>query len=242
MADTLTFCLLIPTLNEIDGMRVVMPQVDRSLFKEIIVVDGGSTDGTVQYCHENNLTIVQQPNKGVPDAEEYGVLNSTADVIITFTPDGNSLSELLPSLCRLFHEGYDMIIVSRYLATAKSDDDDVITALGNRIFTMAVNILFGGKLTDSLVGFRGYTRNAVKQMRLVSMGNEFCLREKFYLMNSWELGSSIRASRLNLKVHEIPGDEPARIGGVRKMSILRNGLGSVAQIVYDYLFFRHSRL
>jgi len=237
MSEALTFCLLIPTLNEIDGMRAVMPQVDRSLFKEIIVVDGGSTDGTVQYCQENHLTILQQPNKGVPDAEEYGVLNSTADVIITFTPDGNSLAELLPKLCKMFDEGHDMIIVSRYLASAKSYDDDLVTAFGNRIFTMLVNILFGGKLTDSLVGFRAYTRDAIKKMRLVGMGNESWLRKKYYLMNSWELGSSIRASRLKLKTHEIPGDEPARIGGVRKMSVIRNGFGTLFQIAYDFLFF-----
>jgi hypothetical protein len=45
-----------------------------------------------------------------------------------------------------------------------------------------------------------------------------------------------------LKVTEIPGDEPARIGGVRKMSIIRNGFGGVFQILYDFLFFRPKRV
>ena len=53
-------------------------------------------------------------------------------------------------------------------------------------------------------------------------------------MNSWETGSSIRAAKLQLKVTEIPGDEPERIGGVRKLSISRNGLGVVLQILFEW--------
>jgi hypothetical protein len=57
-------------------------------------------------------------------------------------------------------------------------------------------------------------------------------------MNSWETGASIRAAKLKLNVAEIPGDEPARIGGIRKMSVIRNGFGTLFQVFYDYLFFR----
>ena len=60
-------------------------------------------------------------------------------------------------------------------------------------------------------------------------------------MNSWETGSSIRAARLRLKVTEIPGDEPAHIGGERKLSIIRNGFGTVFQILYDFIFFHPPR-
>jgi glycosyltransferase involved in cell wall biosynthesis len=67
----LSFCLLVPTLNEIEGMRAVMPHVDRSLFSQIIVIDGGSTDGTLDYAREQGYTVMVQPKKGLPDAEDH---------------------------------------------------------------------------------------------------------------------------------------------------------------------------
>ena len=115
----LSFCLLIPTLNEIDGLRAVLPKIDRSLFKEIIVIDGGSTDGTMEYCRDQGLIVLRQPGTGLPDAEEHAFKQITANVMILFTPDGNSLPELLPPLCAKLCEGYDMVICSRYLGSAE---------------------------------------------------------------------------------------------------------------------------
>ena len=237
MKQQLSFCLLIPTLNEIDGMRAVMPHVNRSLFKEIIVIDGGSTDGTVEYCHQNGLTILTQPNKGLPDAEEHAFKYVTAEALILFTPDGNSKPDLLPGLIDKLNEGYDMVIASRYLPGAKSDDDDTMTAFGNWMFTKMINILFGGHYTDTLVGLRAYRCDAMRKMQLPGMVNASPLRAKYPLMNSWETGASIRAAKLKLSVAEIPGDEPARIGGIRKMSVIRNGFGTLFQVLYDFLYF-----
>ncbi len=233
----LTFCLLMPTLNEIEGLRWCLPKIDRSLFTEIIVVDGGSTDGTVDFCREQGLTILRQPKTWLPDAEEHGVRNMTADAMILFTPDGNSLPQILPEMCRKLCEGYDIVVGSRYYGGAKSEDDDFLTAIGNRVFTAMVNILFGARFTDVLVGLRAYTRDALDRMNLVSLCQETWLRRKYLYMNGWELEASIRAARLRLNVLEIPADEPKRIGGVRKLCVFRNGFASLVQVFYDFLFY-----
>ena len=49
------------------------------------------------------------------------------DILLTFSPDGNSIPELIPPLIAKMNEGYDMVIVSRYLGPAKSADDDRLT-------------------------------------------------------------------------------------------------------------------
>ena len=234
----LDFTLIMPTLNEIEGLKHILPQIDRSLFKEIIVVDGRSTDGTIEYCTDQGLTVLIQPGRGIPDAEVHAYNHATGDIIIIFTPDGNSLPNLLPTLCQKMYEGYDMIVASRYIEDARSEDDDILTAIGNKLFTLMVNLLFKANYTDALVGLRAYRRDAIEKMNLPKISSESSLRARYFYMNSWELGSSIRSARLKLNVLEIPGDEPMRIGGKRKLSIIKNGLGGLVQVLSDFFFFR----
>lgn len=227
-----------PVLNEIVGLKEILPRIDRSLFHQILVIDGHSTDGTVEYCQEQGLTVLTQPGKGIPDAECCAYEHTTGDVIILFTPDGNSIPEILPQLCAKMHEGYDMVIVSRYKDDAESLDDGFLTGIGNKAFTSLVNFLFKANYTDILVGFRAYTKDAVEKMRLFDHTKEHWLRSRFYYMNGWELGSSIRAARLGLHVTEIPGSEPSRLGGSSKLSIIKNGLGALLQIIHDYFYLK----
>jgi glycosyltransferase involved in cell wall biosynthesis len=51
--------LIAATLNEIEAVQVVLPQIDKNWIDEIIITDGGSTDGTVEYCRENGYRVVQ---------------------------------------------------------------------------------------------------------------------------------------------------------------------------------------
>lgn len=235
--EPLKISLILPTMNEIDGMRAILPQIDRALFHEIIVTDGGSHDGTVEYARAQNLTVIRQPGIGQPNALEEACRVYTGDVYLSFTPDGNSLPELLgPTIAKL-KEGYDMVVVSRYLHGARSHDDDLMTGLGNGLYRVLVNVLFHGRYTDVLVGYRAIRRAALDKMRLLHQPQECRLRAWFWRMNSWDLGSSIRAARAGLKTAEIPGDEPKRIGGVRKLSIVKNGLGALLQVIWDYFTF-----
>lgn len=230
--------LWMPVLNEIQGLKQISPLIDKSLFDDILIIDGGSSDGTIEFCQAQGFKVLQQPGKGMPDAMDYAYHKTMDDIIIVFTPDGNSLPELLPELCSKMCEGYDLVIVSRYKGSAKSLDDSFLTHIGNKIFTMIVNGLFGGKYTDVLVAYRGYRRTAVEQMKLFNHTKEHWFRKIFFYMNGWELGSSIRAVKLRLSVTEIPGSEPARIGGKRKLSIIKNGLGSLLQIIHDFVYFK----
>src|ERR1044071_9247278 len=155
-AQSTTVTLLVPTLNEIDGMRAVMPEVRREWCDQVLVVDGGSTDGTQEYARAQGYDLVVQRRRGIRHAYIEAFPHVRGEVVITFSPDGNSLPELIPALTQALLGGLDMVIASRYKGGARSEDDDALTALGNRMFTGLINLLHGGSYTDAFVMFRAY--------------------------------------------------------------------------------------
>ena len=223
------FSLIIVALNEIDGMRVILPRIRREWVDEILVVDGGSTDGTSEYAEAQGYRVVRQKSKGLTNAYWEGLAAATGDVIIPFSPDGNSVPERIPELVSKMKEGYDMVIVSRYCEGAKSEDDDPITALGNWVFTQTINFLFGGRYTDTLVMFRAWRKELVDRFGLFTIYRPVV-----------EPLLCILCAKYGLRVGEIPGDEPKRIeGGTRKMRPLINGLTILEIVVKE--FFRPRR-
>lgn len=204
--------LFIPTLNEIEGVKFIMPRVKKEWVDEIIVVDGGSTDGTVEYFKAMGVPVIRQKSRGVCGAYWEGIEAATGDVIISFSPDNNSLPEAIPELVSKMKEGYEMVIASRYLGNAKSEDDDLVTAFGNWMFTKMVNIFFGGNYTDSLVMFRAFKKDLPFKLAMSDKG-----------IPVFEMLLCIRCSKQKLKVGEIPADEPKRLGGIRKMKPIYNG-------------------
>ena len=230
--------LLVMTLNEIDGVKVIMPQINKNWVDQIIIVDGGSTDGTVKWAKDNNFEVYIQKKKGFRHAYNEVLPLIKGDVILTFSPDGNSIPELIPDLIAKMKEGFDMVIVSRYLDTAKSYDDDLITAFGNWLFTKSINILHGGSYTDAMVIFRAYKKRLIHDLELNKEEGYYLAEKLFSTQISWEPLLSVRAAKRKLKVGEIPGDEPDRIGGERKLKIIRWGGAYYFQFLREVLIWK----
>lgn len=214
--------LLIPVFNEIHGLEVILPRIRGDWVDEIVFIDGGSRDGTLEYLGERGCRILHQKKRGITYAYQEGLEGASGDVVIAFSPDGNSLPEKIPELVAKMREGYDMVIVSRYIDGAKSEDDDFFTGFGNWMFTKIINLLFKGGYTDSLVMFRAFKKEIVRSFppNIPRAGLEPIL--------------SIRCAKLKLRVAEIGGDEPERIGGRRKMQPVLNGLDILRLIAIEF--------
>ena len=215
--------LIIPTLNEIEGVRKTLPRIKRKWVSEIIIVDGGSTDKTVEYLKKHDYVVLFQERKGYGAGIQYALKHAKGDIIIEFTPDGNSIPEKIPELIQKVKEGYDLVIASRYKEAAKSYDDDILTGFGNRFFTFLTNLIFGSSYTDTLVGFRAYRKSISEKLGMDAEGF------------AWPLQSSIRFFKYGYKVAEIPADEPKRIGGGRKMQPFGTGLSILSMLLKERL-------
>lgn len=218
--------LILFTFNEIEGMKAIMPRIKKEWYDELIIVDGGSTDGTIEYARENSYFIFIQKEKGAGVAFREAVAKATGDTVIILSPDGNSIPEKIPELIDKMKAGYDLVVVSRYLKGARSYDDDIVTAFGNLMFTSLVNLLFRTKYTDVLVMYRAFKREIVEKLGIDTN------------TPSWGSMMLLRATKNKLKITEIPGDEPPRIGGVRKMRPLVNGVCELYMILRERFIFR----
>jgi glycosyltransferase involved in cell wall biosynthesis len=221
--------LVVLTLNEIDGVTDVFPKLPLHLLDEVLVVDGGSTDGTLDFFAARGVKVIRQDKRGRGEAFRIAAQQARNDWLIFFSPDGNEDPDDIPRLIDGLIAGHDMVIASRFMAGARSEDDDKFLfgsrRWGNLLFTWLVNVLCGGRtrIHDTINGYRAITRQAFARLHPDAEGYAI------------EFQMSIRALQLGLRVLEIPTHESPRIGrGVSKLNAIPVGLKFAALLVREW--------
>ncbi len=229
----LKITLFIPVRNEIDALKIIMPRVKKEWCDQILILDGNSTDGSKQFLLSAGFAVVDQTTKGIKAAfwEAYGL--ATGDVIIPFSPDGNSIPEDIPRLIEKIREGYDIVVASRYKGSTRSGDDDFQSRLANRLFTRLINLSFGTKYSDALGMYKAFKKSHLYELGLDRHQNEHS-----------EIMLLTRGARYGLKITEIQSPEPPRIGvpGSRAhpgvFGKYKSALIILKSILRDALFYR----
>ena len=217
---------IIPTLNEVEGMKKVVSKIKKEWVDEIIIVDGGSTDGTVEEAQNLGFEVIKQKTDGSHGAAIFdGFEYSKADILLKFSADGNDEPEGIPKTVEMMKKGYDQVIITRFGKTSINDDARLIDGFGNKMFTFIANILFGGHLTDTLSGSRAITRSAWNEIKF----NAFKTDSTYQI--------SVRAMKKKQKMLEIDGNEPARIGSERKMHRIPTSMHLVSRVVKEFIFW-----
>lgn len=214
--------IISPTSNELEGVKAVLPKINKKIVDDILVVDLNSTDGTVEFCKKHGFQVLHQKTKGYGAAIMEGLEVNHDEIVVEFPPDGSSPPEHIKDLIKKIEEGYDFVIASRYLKGAKSYDDDLVTSFGNFMFTKIVNLLFRTKFTDVLIGYRAYRRSAIDKLNIRAKNLD------------WSVELPILFAKSGAKITEIPSDEPKRIGGKRKMHPIKTGWDITKVIIWEF--------
>ena len=214
--------LIITTLNEIDGIKKILPQIKKEWVDEIIIVDGGSTDGTVEIAKEMGFKVIKQKIPGHGGALLTGIEESTGDKIIIFGSDGSNETSEIPQLVEKGLEGFDQVIISRFGKTSINEDAGMIDGFGNKMFTFVANLIFNGNMTDTLNESRSITRKAFEELKFDAM----------QLDSTFQM--SIRGMKRKQKIVEIVGNEGRRIGGKRKMKPFQTGCRLIKRILIEW--------
>ena len=225
----MTVDLLVMTLDEVDGIKKIMPKVKKEWVDRIIIVDGGSTDGTIEEARKMGFEVLVQKEKGWGEGFLMGANASNADYIIMWGPDGNFEPEEIPKFAELAREGYyDQVIISRFAKTSVNEDAGLFDAFGNRMFTFLANIFFERYLTASLNGSRMISRKALNEINFHDKGKNF----------AGVMQMTARSLKLRHMICNLDGNERKRVGGVRKMRPLQVGATLSWEIIKNFIFWK----
>lgn len=209
--------LILLTYNEIEGATKLCGRIPWDCADEAFVVDGGSTDGTLEFLNSKGIRVIKQDRRGRGRAFAIGAGAAKGEHLVFFSLDGNEDPADIPKLFAELDNGSDMAIASRMMKGAYNEEDAQLLRLRkwvNNAFTLAVNFMWnrGSYVTDTINGFRGVKKSSF--LRLKAATDRFDIE---FLM-------SIRAMKLGLKISEFPTREGTRIGGVSTAESLPTGI------------------
>ena len=204
--------LIIPTLNEARGLQRMLPALP-GWIDELIVVDGGSNDGTVDVVKARcpHARVIHQVSRGKGGALKEGIRAATGTIIVTMDADGSMDPLDINAAVDCLLDGADFVKGSRELRGGGSSDFTTIRRAGNRALTAVANLLFGHRWTDITYGLNAYWRTIIVDLDSLSDGFEF------------EIQAAARAARTGLCTKEISCYEAPRVGGHSKLSPMRDG-------------------
>ena len=169
--------ILIPCYNEENSILEVInmvKSVDLGYPKEIIVVDDGSEDSSVEKIRTQTgvKLLLHEKNQGKGKAIQTGLKHATGDIVVIQDADLEYFPKDIPLLLAPLIKGEaDVVYGSRFLG--KPEGMSFSHNIGNRVLSWATRILYGNSITDMMTGYKAFFRTDLEGVSLESRGFEF---------------------------------------------------------------------
>lgn len=239
-----TVSVVIPAMNEERNLPHVFAKLPEGI-NEVIVVDGGSVDRTVEVARElrPDVVIVQQSRTGKGNALACGFAACTGDIIVMIDADGSTDPAEIPLFVEQLVGGADFVKGSRFSKGGHSHDITKLRKLGNDGLNLVVNVLFGTKFTDLCYGYNAFWRRVVPVLDLPDTGLPRPNDGSKLWGDGFEIETmiNIRAAADGMEVGEVGSIEHARIHGQSNLNTFRDGFRVLRTIFSEYGRMRRMR-
>ncbi len=214
--------LIIPAKQEAESLPLVLEELKKFECKINIVLHATDTK-TIQSIKNYNVKIIYQKNFGYGDAIIEGINKCNTEYFCIFNADGSfNPLELDGMRDSMLNKKLDFLFGSRYQANSGSEDDTIVTFIGNYLFTFIGKVFFKLNITDILYTFVVGRTDKAKQLNLLEKKFSFCV----------EL--PIKAKKLKMNLMSISSYERKRIAGKKKVSAFKDGLQILIYMVKIY--------
>ena len=200
--------VVIPCLDEEEAIGTVVNSVRGQGATDVIVVDGGSRDRTVERAVSAGARIVVEPRRGYGRAVQAGIaaLFADADIVVFIDGDGSDRAEFIPDLVAPIREGRAVFVHgSRIHGEREPGSLSSPQVVAGHMAGLLLRLIYGVRFTD-MSPFRAIRRDALD--RLGMRGTSY----------GWNLEMLMRVAAGRLPHIEIPVGQRCRIGGVSKVS------------------------
>jgi glycosyltransferase involved in cell wall biosynthesis len=197
--------VVIPTFNEAEAIAGVIRELPRDIAHEVIVADGGSTDGTQDIAAAAGARVVNA-GRGYGRACRTGADAAECPVIVFLDGDGADRGDLLGLIAGPVLAGtHDFVLASR--TRGKRDPGSMLwhQVLAGRIAGLGTGFLYGVRYSD-MCAYRAIGREALLALNM---------REMTY---GWNIEMQMKAARAGLRIAEIPLPYRCRAGGISKVA------------------------
>jgi len=210
-----SLCLIV--FDEVVGCRADVPNLPKDCFHEIYAVDGGSTDGTVEYLTTQGIPVHRQPKRSLNAAYAHAVALCKTEGLVIFFPKGT----LDPACCRTMAEkladGFELVVAGRNLPEGTNEEDSHFLKprkWGVATLAQLTSLVWrreGTRIHDVLHGVKAFTVGAYRRMQISDFGVTI------------DLEMTVRAYRLRIPRTEFPVVETKRLYGKSGFPIFKTG-------------------
>jgi len=214
-------CIVIPTLNEERSIGEVIEGFKRKGYSNILVIDGRSTDRTVEIARSKGAKVVVQSGrgKGQAVAEAFQIVNS--DIVVIVDGDGTYSPDDIENLLDPIRKGIADHVVGNRFAEYEKGAFRRINLIGNKILNLLFRTVYGVELYDILSGYRALKREVYKSVELRKSGFEV------------EAELTVETIAKGFRIVEVP-IRYRRRAGKTKLKPFRDGI-KIAMTIYELL-------